>query len=87
MAKKAGFERAKMKIGAGATCYATPEERRWWATVNMDRLEKNGDYRRNTLNSGTSEETIAEILTALRQWEKEEDGWYAILQCENIYWK
>lgn len=81
---EAGFERRKMIVGAGATCYASEEERKWWNDQWVDRLAKGSEYRRQIVDSGTTEEEVEEILQDLRLWEQDEDGWFAVLQSEVI---
>ena len=82
-AGKAGFERQKMDIGAGAMVYSTPEERRWWGGVHVDRIRGDaGDKMRDLglLSAVDSEDMVRDF----QQWSEEPDGWYAALQCEVV---
>jgi hypothetical protein len=86
-AREAGFSREKMMVGAGATVYSTREEREWWGKILVGRFMEDENYRARTLESGTSVEEIAVIVRDLEVWMREVDGWYGLLQAENIYRK
>lgn len=85
-AAEAGFPREKMRVGAGATCHANEEERRWWAGLQIERLQSSavGEKMRQ---GGMTDEEMAKVIEALRQWQEDERGWYALLQAEVICWK
>jgi ubiquinone/menaquinone biosynthesis C-methylase UbiE len=86
-AREAGFSREKMMISAGATVYSSKEEREWWGGVMMDRFTKDEHYWAKTIESGTNKEEIKIIVRDLKMWIADEDGWYGLLQSENIYRK
>lgn len=82
-AKEAGFERGKMDIGAGTQVYSTPEERRWWAKIHVDRIR--GEVGDKMLELGLlDKEGLEQMVNDFEQWAEDEDGWYAALQCEVI---
>ncbi|KAI4115673.1 MAG: hypothetical protein LQ338_007824 [Usnochroma carphineum] len=83
-AREAGFDRERMDVGAGATVYSTPEERRWWGTVHIDRLrgEAVGGKMRELGLLG--KDGLEEIVGDFERWIGDQDGWYAALQCEVV---
>lgn len=38
-ASEVGFHRAKMQVGAGATCHPASDEARYWANMHLSRLQ------------------------------------------------
>ncbi|KAL8721379.1 MAG: hypothetical protein Q9225_001926 [Loekoesia sp. 1 TL-2023] len=83
-AREAGFEREKMDVGAGATVYSTPEERRWWGMIHVNRLRGDavGGKMRDLGLLGAG--GVEEMVTDFEQWIEHVDGWYAALQCEVV---
>ncbi|KAL6252872.1 hypothetical protein RBB50_000591 [Rhinocladiella similis] len=86
-AQEAGFERAKMQVGAGATVYTAPEESKWWAGLHVGRLE--GEIGEKWLRNKTvqSQEDIEDIKDALKTWGDHHEAWYGLMQGEVICWR
>ncbi|KIW11696.1 hypothetical protein PV08_10998 [Exophiala spinifera] len=86
-AQEAGFDRAKMLVGAGATVYTAPEESKWWAGLHVGRLE--GEIGEKWLQNKTvaSQEEIERFKTALKTWGDHREAWYGLMQGEVICWK
>ena len=85
-ASKAGFDRAKMRIGTGTTCHVDAEAK-WWANVCIGRLE--GEIGPQWVRDGIvrSQENVEEMLKDLRKWIDDEEAWYTSLHGEVIAWK
>jgi SAM-dependent methyltransferase len=86
-AREAGFSREKMTVGGGATVYNSKEEREWWGGVLVGAFTEDGGYPQKTIESGTSEGEIEVMVRDLRIWMEDQDGWYGVLNSENIYRK
>ena len=87
-AQQAGFERSKMQIGTGGTCYTAPDETKWWADIHVGRLE--GDVGKKWLEEGEvvrNEIELDVMISGLKAWGNDPEAWYAALQGEVICWK
>ncbi|KAH0837710.1 hypothetical protein Z517_04375 [Fonsecaea pedrosoi CBS 271.37] len=87
-AQEAGFERSKMQVRAGATCHPAPDESKWWANIQVERLK--GEIGRKWLGELQLVRSQAEIdamVNGLRAWGDSPEAWYAALQGEVICWK
>ena len=85
-ARQAGFEPSRMTVGTGTSCIADEAGRRWWGELHAKRLEES-EMRPSWLKGGMTEEECDKTIRALREWAHTEDGWYCLLQSENIYRK
>ncbi|KAI4138333.1 MAG: hypothetical protein LQ341_004719 [Variospora aurantia] len=83
-ARQAGFERDKMQVGAGTTVYTSPEDRRWWATMHVNRLKGEAVGGQMKSLGLVGDEGIGEMVRDFGRWTDDPDGWYAALQCEVI---
>lgn len=86
-AREAGFEVEKMIRGVGSEVRASPEERKWWASIGKGRLqaEEEGSTRGKWKKLGATDEDIDTVIRDLENWAEDEDGWYAQLHTENIF--
>ncbi|KIW87067.1 uncharacterized protein Z519_12364 [Cladophialophora bantiana CBS 173.52] len=87
-AQEAGFERSKMQVRAGATCHPAPDESRWWANIQVERLQ--GEIGRKWLEELKIVHNQAEIDTmvaGLKAWGDSPEAWYVAVQGEVICWK
>jgi len=86
-AAAAGFERGKMRVGVGGTCYTAPDEAKWWAEVHIGRLE--GEVGRHWVEDGIvpDQEEVDAIKAALRRWAESDDAWSVTWQGEVLCWK
>ena len=83
-AHEAGFDRVEPT--ATAWCFATPEDRSWWATTWAERV----------LASSLGEQLVAAglcepaelrgIAQAWRSWADDPDAWFAVPHGEIIGW-
>lgn len=80
--RRAGF--TDIEPGASAWCYATAEDRRWWAQSWAERMTRSG-FAERALASGLADDVALEALAdAWRSWGEAEDGWFAILHGEVV---
>jgi len=52
----------------------------------VGRIE-NAGWREKFVELGASEEEVDTVVSDLKKWEEDVDGWHAIVQCETICWK
>ena len=83
--REAGLDHQKMRKTMSVMNYSTQEERRWWGELHRERLEKS-DVRRNFLDTGCTEEELEGIKEALRVWEGDDDGVFAMMLWEVLAW-
>lgn len=86
-AAEAGFQRAKMLVGGGGTCYTAPDEARWWAGVHVGRLEGDVGERwvKDKLVQG--QQDIEAMKAAFRNWAESDEAWNMTWQGEVLCWK
>ncbi|EXJ87497.1 hypothetical protein A1O3_04457 [Capronia epimyces CBS 606.96] len=87
-ALRAGFDRAKMQVGAGASCYAGPGgDAKWWADLHAERLD--GDVGARWRDSGVVDDqrAIEDMKAGLAAWGGCDDAWASVMQGEVICWK
>ena len=67
---------------AGVWCYATPEDRAWWAGLWADRSVAS-NFAAQAIAHGLADEVGLELLAdAWREWGEQPDGWFAVLHGE-----
>lgn len=75
-ARAAGFE--DRTVTAGIWCYASAEDRAWWAGLWADRCVSS-DFARQAVAHGLADEVALEQLAdAWREWGEQEDGWFVV---------
>ena len=80
--REAGFDPAGIVPSAGVWCYATPEDRTWWAELWADRSVAS-NFAKQAIAHGLADEVGLELLAdAWREWGKQPDGWFAVLHGE-----
>ena len=80
--RAAGFDPAGIVPSAGVWCYATPEERTWWADLWAER-STSSDFATQAVAHGLADDVGLEHLAeAWRLWGESEDGWFAVLHGE-----
>nr|WP_225753784.1 methyltransferase domain-containing protein [Actinotalea sp. Marseille-Q4924] len=83
-ALEAGFRADRLTPGASAWCFATPEDRAWWAGTWAERVTSSG-FAEHALREGLADDVALESLAeAWREWGEAPDGWFAILHGELI---
>jgi SAM-dependent methyltransferase len=78
----AGFDEDGLVATAGVWCYASAEDRAWWADLWADRCVES-DFGRQAVAHGLADEVGLEQLAAgWREWGTAPDGWFAVLHGE-----
>ncbi|ROS27782.1 methyltransferase domain-containing protein [Cellulomonas sp. PhB150] len=80
--REAGFDPAGIAPSAGTWCYATPEDREWWAGLWADRSVAS-NFAAQAIEHGLADEVGLELLAdAWREWGHQPDGWFTVLHGE-----
>ena len=80
--REAGFDPAGIVPSAGVWCYATPEDRTWWAGLWADRCIAS-DFAVQAMDHRLADEVGLELLAdAWREWGTSPDGWFSVLHGE-----
>jgi len=79
-AHAAGF--TDVQAGASTWCYATPEDRAWWANLWADRITESAIATQAVEVGAATPEQLREMAAAWRAWAAEPDGWFAVLHGE-----
>ncbi|MCL7375579.1 methyltransferase domain-containing protein [Streptomyces sp. 35G-GA-8] len=81
-ARRAGF--TDITSTATTWCFATPDERAWWGGLWAERTTASG-YAALAVDGGhTTQERLAGIAGAWREWGAAEDGWFMVPHGEII---
>lgn len=79
-ARAAGF--TDVTASAGTWCYATPEDRAWWSGLWAERTVASS-YAALAVDGGhTDRAGLEAVAGAWREWGRQEDGWFAVLNGE-----
>ncbi|MEV0263549.1 class I SAM-dependent methyltransferase [Streptomyces sp. NPDC050617] len=79
-ARQAGL--AGVTASASVWCYATAEEIAWWSGLWADRTVASS-YARVAVEGGhATEEELAEVSEAWREWGRQPDAWFGVLNGE-----
>ncbi|HUG83203.1 MAG TPA: hypothetical protein VMM13_01495, partial [Euzebya sp.] len=66
-------------------CFATPEDRSWWAGLWADRVTAPESLlSRQLVARGHTPADLRRIATSWRSWAEMPDGWFAVLHGELI---
>jgi ubiquinone/menaquinone biosynthesis C-methylase UbiE len=79
-ARRAGF--AEVIPSASAWCFATPEDRGWWAGTWAVRVTESAFARQAVDRGLATAEELAGIADGWRRWAERPDGWFAMLHGE-----
>ncbi|MFE7119001.1 class I SAM-dependent methyltransferase [Streptomyces sp. NPDC057654] len=79
-ARQAGF--TEVTASADTWCYATPEEIAWWSGLWADRTVASSYARVATAGGHAADEELAEISEAWREWGRQPDAWFGVLNGE-----
>ena len=79
-ARRAGF--ADVTPSASTWCFATPEDRTWWAGTWAARVTQSA-FAVQAVDAGLADRAeLDSMADAWRTWEQAPDGWFAILHGE-----
>jgi ubiquinone/menaquinone biosynthesis C-methylase UbiE len=79
-AHAAGFD--EVSPSASAWCFATPDDRRWWAETWAERITVSALARRIVELGFATPDELAGIGQAWLRWATEPDGWFSIVHGE-----
>lgn len=86
-ADMAGFEMEKIQRSAGAWCFSTPEERKYWGGSMGQRITDSGFAKKAVGDGFATEEELESIAKAWKSWTEDERGWFGVLHGEMVCWK
>ncbi|KRV49000.1 ubiquinone biosynthesis methyltransferase UbiE [Wenjunlia vitaminophila] len=76
-ARQAGF--TDITSSSSTWCYASPEDRSWWAGLWADRTVASS-YARTAVEGGyATVEELRQIAAGWREWGAHQDGWFSVL--------
>jgi SAM-dependent methyltransferase len=81
-ARRAGFDR--IEASASAWCFATPQDRDWWGSLWADRMTSSAIAKQALREGRCTQEELAALADAWREWAAADDGWFAVLHGELI---
>jgi ubiquinone/menaquinone biosynthesis C-methylase UbiE len=77
-ARAAGFAEADLTPGAGIWCYAGAEDRAWWSESWANRITESAIARQAVTGGHATEDELAAIAGAWREWGADPDAWFAV---------
>jgi hypothetical protein len=78
----AGF--TEVTASAGAWCFATPEDRGWWASTWAARIS-DSELAEHVVHGGLADRgELADIAAAWRSWAAHPDGWFCVVHGEIV---
>jgi ubiquinone/menaquinone biosynthesis C-methylase UbiE len=81
-ARQAGF--SDIQPSASTWCYATPEDRHWWAGLWADRVVASAFAAQAVEGGRASTDDLMSIAASWREWAEEPDGWFVVVHGEVI---
>jgi ubiquinone/menaquinone biosynthesis C-methylase UbiE len=81
-AHEAGF--AEVEPSASAWCYATPDQRTWWADLWADRMTTSAIAEQAEREGFATRADLEAMAAAWRAWAAAPDAWFAVLHGEII---
>ncbi len=79
-ARQAGF--TEITASADTWCYAKPEEIAWWSGLWADRTVASSYARVATAGGHATDGELTEISEAWREWGRQPDAWFGVLNGE-----
>ncbi|NMR21200.1 methyltransferase domain-containing protein [Cellulomonas fimi] len=80
--RDAGYDPAGIVPSAGVWCYATPEDRTWWADLWAERSTSSNFAAQAMAHKLADDVALEHLADAWRTWGQNEDGWFAVLHGE-----
>lgn len=81
-ANQVGF--AEVTASAGTWCFATPEDRSWWATTWAMRISDSTLSRQLVRAGLATQRDLDDIADGWRAWARCRDGWFSVIHAELI---
>ncbi len=79
-AQQAGF--SDVQPSASAWCFATPDDRAWWAETWAIRVTESALARQAVGHGLATREALGELAEGWRRWASSAGGWFAVLHGE-----
>ncbi|MBT8224692.1 MAG: class I SAM-dependent methyltransferase [Dactylosporangium sp.] len=79
-ANAAGF--TEVTATASTWCFASPEDKRWWAGTWADRVSRSGLARQLMASGAATGEDLRRIAAGWRAWAEAPDAWFAAVHGE-----
>ena len=71
-----------VRASASVWCFATPDDREWWANSWADRMRHSSVADQAIALGFTTRERLDAIVDAFRAWRSHSDAWFAVLHGE-----
>lgn len=71
-----------VEAGSSTWCFATPEDRTWWAHLWADRITGTALARQLVAEGLAEVDELEEVAAAWRAWAAHPDGWFSVLHGE-----
>jgi hypothetical protein len=81
-AHAAGF--SEVTPTASAWCFATPEDRAWWAEIWADRMTTSAIAEQAERDNFATRGELHDLAAAWRRWSAHPDAWFAVLHGEIV---
>lgn len=79
-ARAAGFR--QVEASASVWCFATPDERAWWASLWADRIRRSALTEQAFAGGHASRDELDAMAAGFEAWRAHPDGWFAVLHGE-----
>ena len=79
-ARQAGF--TDVRASSSTWCFATPEDRAWWAGTWSERIVSSTLAGRARASGVATDEDLRRLSAGWRAWADNEDGWFSVLHGE-----
>lgn len=79
-AREAGL--VEPSVSASTWCYATPQERTWWARMWSDRITASGLGDQLVASGLANREQLSAMAKGWSHWADQPDGWFVVLHGE-----
>ncbi len=85
LALQAGWPRDMIQTGASVWCYSEPAEKKMWAESMVGMLEgKQSEWYRKAVAAGATDEGLAKMAGAWKEWEEREESWGVFVSAEIV---
>ncbi|KAM0096619.1 hypothetical protein ACP6JE_008886 [Aspergillus fumigatus] len=86
-AEEAGFQGTRIKKSAGAWCFSSPEERKYWGGSMEARMRSSGFSKMAVEEGYATKEELETIANGWRDFVKDDQAWFGLLHGEILCWK
>lgn len=86
-AMKAGFEEGRVVRSAGAWCFSSSAERKYWGGSMEERARSSGFAKAAVEEGYATGEELESIARGWREFVEDEQGWFGLMHGEILCWK